>query len=66
VDDDEWTNIHAYSVIRTPQSPIVIVEWLTLLLRNREVPVSNLGPATGYADRDFIVFFLSPSRRMLA
>jgi hypothetical protein len=28
--------------------PIVVVEWLTLLLR--EVPSSNLDPETGYPD----------------
>jgi hypothetical protein len=30
--------------------PTVVVEWLTLLLRIREVPGSNLGPETGYSD----------------
>jgi hypothetical protein len=28
----------------------VVVEWLTLLLRTWEVPVSNFGPETGYPD----------------
>jgi hypothetical protein len=39
--------------------PNVMVEWLALLLRIREVPGSNLGPETGYPDRFFVVF-LSP------
>jgi hypothetical protein len=30
--------------------PIVVVEWLTLLLRIREVPGSNVGPETAYLD----------------
>jgi hypothetical protein len=30
--------------------PNVVVEWLTLLLGIREVPSSNIGPATDYAD----------------
>jgi hypothetical protein len=32
------------------QAPNIVVEWLTLLLRIRKVPVSNIGPETGYAD----------------
>jgi hypothetical protein len=31
----------------------VVVEWLTFLLRIREVPGSNLGPEAGYLDRGF-------------
>jgi hypothetical protein len=31
-------------------TPNVMVEWLTLLFRIREVPGSNLGPETGYPD----------------
>jgi hypothetical protein len=42
----------------------VVVEWLTRLLRIREVPGSNLGPDTGYTDRFFVVF-VSPSRQVL-
>jgi hypothetical protein len=30
--------------------PNIVVEWLTLLLRIREVPGSNLGPQTGHTD----------------
>jgi hypothetical protein len=30
--------------------PNVVVKWLTLLLRNREVPSLNLGQETGYPD----------------
>jgi hypothetical protein len=30
--------------------------WLALLLRNREVPASNLGPVTGYPDKEFSWF----------
>jgi hypothetical protein len=41
----------------------VVVEWLTLLLRIREVPFSNLDTETGYSDRLFVVFF-SPSRKI--
>jgi hypothetical protein len=36
--------------------PKVVVEWLKLLLHNREVPGSNLGPETGYPDRGFSWF----------
>jgi hypothetical protein len=32
---------------------IVVVEWSTFLLRVREIPGSDLGPETGYPDRDF-------------
>jgi hypothetical protein len=31
-------------------SPNVVVEWLTLLLRIRKLSGSNLGPETGYPD----------------
>jgi hypothetical protein len=34
----------------------VMVEWLTLLLRNREVPVSNLNPEIGYPELTFCGF----------
>jgi hypothetical protein len=34
-------------------SPNVVVEWLTLLLRIRKVPSSNLGTETGYLDYSF-------------
>jgi hypothetical protein len=44
--------------------PNVVVEWLTLLLRIREVPGSNLGPDTGYPDRVFVIF-LSLEGKML-
>jgi hypothetical protein len=43
--------------------PSVVVEWLTLLLRIREVPASDVGPETSYPDR-FSVAFLSPFRHM--
>jgi hypothetical protein len=33
--------------------PNVVVEWLTLKLRIREVPRLKLGPETGYADRGY-------------
>jgi hypothetical protein len=42
-------------------TPNVMVEWLTFLLRIREVLGSNLGPETGYPER--FVVFLYPSRR---
>jgi hypothetical protein len=41
----------------------VVVEWLTRLLRFREVPGSYLGRDTGYPDWG-PVFFLIPSRKM--
>jgi hypothetical protein len=40
-----------------------VVEWLTLLLRIREVPGSNLDPETGYPDLGFSCFFsVSPGK----
>jgi hypothetical protein len=36
--------------------PTGVIEWVTLLLRVREVPISNLGPETGHADLDFTCF----------
>jgi hypothetical protein len=33
----------------------VVVKWLTLMLRIREFPGSNLGPKTGYSDRAFVL-----------
>jgi hypothetical protein len=36
--------------------PIVVVEWLTLLLRIRKVPGLNLGSETGYPDLGFSWF----------
>jgi hypothetical protein len=32
------------------KTPNVVVEWLTLMLRIKEVPASNPGPETGYPD----------------
>jgi hypothetical protein len=43
--------------------PYVVVEWLIVLLRIREVPCLNLGPKTGYTGMFFVVF-LSPCRQM--
>jgi hypothetical protein len=37
-----------------------VVERITFLLRIREDPGSNLSPETGYPDRDFVVFSVSP------
>jgi hypothetical protein len=37
----------------------VVVEWLKLLLRFREVPGSHLGPEMGYPDMFFMVFLSS-------
>jgi hypothetical protein len=51
------------STIRKETERHVAVEWLTLLLRIREVPGANLGPRTCYSDRFFVVF-PSPSRRI--
>jgi hypothetical protein len=31
-------------------NPIFVLEWLTFLLRVRDVPGSNLGPDTGYPE----------------
>jgi hypothetical protein len=56
----------AYSISNSTHTPNILVEWLALLLRIREVPDSNLGLATGYADRGSSWFFLSSSIRMLA
>jgi hypothetical protein len=42
--------------------PNVVVGWLTLLLRNQEVPGSNLGPKTGCPDWGFLWFFSVPPR----
>jgi hypothetical protein len=39
--------------------PNDVIEWLTLL-RIREVPGSNLGPATGYDNSGFSWFFSVP------
>jgi hypothetical protein len=38
-----------------------MVEWLTLLLRMREVPASNLGPKTEYPDRILVGDLYLPS-----
>jgi hypothetical protein len=50
--------IYQFSLYPTPllylhllHIPNVAVQWLTLPLRIREVPDSNLGPETGYHDR---------------
>jgi hypothetical protein len=40
--------------------PNVVVEWLALLLRIREVPRSNLGPETGYPNWGFSWFSSVP------
>jgi hypothetical protein len=43
--------------------PNAVVDWLTFLLRIREIPGStNLGPETGYPDRCFIFFSIPPSK----
>jgi hypothetical protein len=34
----------------------IVIEWLTLLIRIREFPVSNLWPETGYPDWSFCGF----------
>jgi hypothetical protein len=39
-----------FSSIFVPQRPNIVVEWLTPLLRIREVLGSNVGPETGYPD----------------
>jgi hypothetical protein len=39
-----------------------VVEYLTLLLRIREVPGSNLDPETGCPDRDYMVFSVPPGK----
>jgi hypothetical protein len=48
--------------VSTSETPNVVIEWLTLLLRIWEVPSSNLGSETGYPE--FLAFFLCPSRGM--
>jgi hypothetical protein len=44
---------HLLKNLCSVELPIVLVEWLTLLLRFSEVEVSNLGPETGYTDLVF-------------
>jgi hypothetical protein len=44
------------------KQPNVMVEWLTLLLRIREVPGSNLGPADWLSRLRFFMVFVSPFR----
>jgi hypothetical protein len=39
--------------LRSQNQPNVVVERLTLLLRIRKVPTSNLGQETGHPDRVF-------------
>jgi hypothetical protein len=41
--------VFIFSVATFPYLAIA-VEWFALLLRSSEVPVSNLGPKTGYPD----------------
>jgi hypothetical protein len=41
-----------------------VVEWLTLRLRSRDVPISKLCPETGYSDWGFSWFPSCPSREM--
>jgi hypothetical protein len=44
--------------------PNVMVEWLTLLLRNQEILGSNFGPGDWLSWFESFVVFLSPSRQM--
>jgi hypothetical protein len=44
--------------------PNVVLEWLTLLLRIRDVPGSNLGPGDWLSWLRFFVGLLSPSSRI--
>jgi hypothetical protein len=44
------------------KKPKVLAEWLTLLLRIREIPGSNIGPEIGYPD--VFVVFLSFYRKI--
>jgi hypothetical protein len=46
-------------------TPNILVEWLTPLLRIREVPGLNLVPETDYTDFVFFVVFLIPFSQML-
>jgi hypothetical protein len=48
------TTIYEQSLVITPK---VLVQWLTLLLRIRKVPGSNLGPETGYHYLGFSWFY---------
>jgi hypothetical protein len=50
--------------IHLQTKPNVVVEYLTLLLRIREVLASNLGPESGYWLKFFVVF-ISPCRQIL-
>jgi hypothetical protein len=48
--DNYVTAVALYVCIYHKCLPNVAVQWLTLLLRMREVSGSNLGPETGYPD----------------
>jgi hypothetical protein len=43
-------------ILQLHDLPKVMVEWLALLLRIREIPVPNLDPETGYPDWNFCGF----------
>jgi hypothetical protein len=47
--------------VRFDQSPNVVVEWLTLMLRIRKDLGSNLGPETGDLTMGFRIFLI-PSK----
>jgi hypothetical protein len=51
--------------VSTCETPNVVVEWPTILLRVREVPGSNLGPETGYPDLWFSWVSPVPPRKWL-
>jgi hypothetical protein len=55
-DNDIITN-YPFSIMHTPN---VVVKWLALPFRIREVPGSNLCPETGYPDWDFSWFSSVP------
>jgi hypothetical protein len=55
-------NIESKCTISLLIGPNVVVGWLTLLVRVREVPILNLGPVTYYPYLDFSwIFSVSPN-----
>jgi hypothetical protein len=55
----------AVLILYKKRLPYGVVQWLTFMLRIREIPGSNLGPEIGYPDLSFFVGFLSDCRQIL-
>jgi hypothetical protein len=58
-----FATVVSLSSVASSERQNVVVEWLTHLLRIRDVPGSNLGTETSYPELNFVVF-LSPSRQI--